>query len=88
VVNPREGYIRALYTLSKSTPPDVWEKFKEALTVYVSDQIEKVIGSAPSADIQIAVGYVRYMREFRDEVKNIDDAIRKMDKEKNRGQQT
>lgn len=83
-MNAREAYLRALYTVSKSTPPEVWESFKEALTVYVSDQIEKVIGSAPSQDIQIAVGYVRYMREFRDEVKGIDDAIRKMDKEKQR----
>ena len=83
-MNAREGYLRALYTVSKNTPPDVWDKFKEALTVYVSDQIEKVIGSAPSQDIQIAVGYVRYMREFRDEVKDIDNAIRKMDKEKQR----
>lgn len=81
-MNARETYIRALYTLSKSTPPEVWEKFKEALTVYVSDQIEKTIGSAPSQDILIAVGYVRYMREFRDEVKNIDAVIQKMDKEK------
>lgn len=81
-MNSREGYIRALYLLSKNTPPDVWEKFKEALTVYVSDQIEKVIGSAPSQDIPIAVGYARYMREFRDEVKNIDALMQKMDKEK------
>ena len=44
-MNAREGYLRALYTVSKNTPPDVWDKFKEALTVYVSDQIEKVIGA-------------------------------------------
>ena len=81
-MNQREAYLRTLYALSKSTPPDMWEQFKEALSVYVSDQIEKVIGSAPSQDIQIAVGYVRYMREFRDEVKNIDELVRKMDKER------
>jgi hypothetical protein len=81
-MNPREEYLRTLYAVSKTVPPEVWEKFKSALSTYVSDQIEKVIGSAPSADIQIAVGYVRYMREFRDEVKNIDAHIQKMDKEK------
>lgn len=83
-MNAREEYLRSLYAVSKTTPPEVWVKFKEALSVYVSDQIEKVIGSAPSADIQIAVGYVRYMREFRDEVKNIDEHMKKMDKEKQR----
>jgi actin-like ATPase involved in cell morphogenesis len=83
-VNQREAYLRALYALSKNVPPEVWDKFKESLIVYVSDQIEKVIGSAPSQDIQIAVGYVRYMREFRDEVKNIDTLIQKMDREKQR----
>ena len=81
-MNQREAYLRSLYMLSKSTPPDVWEKFKESLSAYVSDQIEKVIGSAPSQDIQIAVGYVRYMREFREEIKNIDALVQKMDREK------
>jgi hypothetical protein len=81
-MNSREAYLRTLYAVSKTVPPEVWEKFKETLTVYVSDQIEAVIGSAPSADINIAVGYVRYMREFRNEVKGIDALIQKMDKEK------
>jgi hypothetical protein len=81
-MSAREEYLRTLYTVSKNTPPEMWEKFKVALSVYVSDQIEKVIGSAPSQDVLIAVGYARYMREFRDEVKNIDTLIQKMDKEK------
>ena len=83
-MNPREAYLKTLYTVSKTVPPEVWEKFKEALSVYVSDQIEKVIGSAPSQDVLIAVGYARYMREFRDEVKGIDELMKKMDKEKQR----
>ena len=87
-MNPREEYLRTLYTLSKSTPPEMWEKFKLALTAYVADQIEKVIGSAPSQDVLIAVGYARYMREFRDEVKDIDALIRKMDREKEKGKAT
>ena len=81
-MNSREAYLKTLYTVSKTVPPEIWEEFKKTLTAYVSDQIEKVIGSAPSQDIQIAVGYVRYMREFRDEVKGIDALIQKMDKEK------
>ena len=84
----RDDYLRALYRLSKSCPPEAWENFRVALGSYVSDQIEKVIGSAPSGDVQIAVGYVRYMREFRDEVKNIETMYQKVDKERSKGQVT
>ena len=78
----REEYIRALFLLSKSTPPEIWSKFVVALGDYVSDQIERVVSNAPSADIHLAVGYVRYMREFRDEVKNIEVIYQKLDRTK------
>jgi hypothetical protein len=84
-MNPREAYLRTLYTVSKNTHPDVWIKFVEALSAYTQDQMERVITSVPTNEALLAIGMVRHMREFRDEVKNIDDAIRKMDKEKNKG---
>lgn len=87
-MNAREEYLRALYSLSKNTPPDVWMKFVNALTVYTQDQMERVVISAPTNEALVAIGMVRHMREFREEVKNIEEAHRKMDKEKNKGQPT
>lgn len=78
----REDYLRALYRLSKSTPPEVWEQFRMSLNIYASDQIERAITGTPVAEIHIAVGYARYMKEFRDEIRNIETIIQKMDKER------
>jgi hypothetical protein len=87
-VTEREAYIRALYALSKNVHPDVWVKFVEALSAYTQDQMERVITSVPTNEALLAIGMVRHMREFRDEVKNIDALYQKVDKEKNKGQPT
>jgi hypothetical protein len=84
----REAYIRALYAVSKSVHPDVWMKFVEALSAYTHDQMERVITSVPTNEALLAVGMVRHMREFRDEVKNIEMIYQKMDKEKEKGRAT
>ena len=80
-MNAREGYLRALYSVSKNVHPDVWIKFVEALSVYTQDQMERVVTSVPTNEALLAIGMVRYMREFRDEVKNIDIVYQKVDKE-------
>lgn len=82
-MTPREDYLRALFTVSKTTPPEVWTAFVNALTNYTWDQMERVITSAPTNDALIAIGMVRHMRELRDEIVNIEAIVRKMmDKEK------
>jgi hypothetical protein len=81
----RDDYLKALYTVSKTTPPEVWVNFVNALTTYTWDQMEKVVISVPTNEALVAIGMVRHMREFRDEVKDIEATVRKMDKERNRG---
>lgn len=81
----REDYLRALYTLSKTCPPEIWVNFVKALTTYTADQMERTVVSVPSGEALIAIGMVRHMREFRDEVRDVETIIRKMDKEKNKG---
>lgn len=84
-MNAREEYLKALYTVSKTVPPEIWANFVRVLTAYTLDQMERTVTSVPTNDALIAIGMVRHMREFRDEVKDIEATIRKMDKEKNRG---
>lgn len=87
-MNQREAYLRALYTISKNVHPDVWIKFVEALSAYTQDQMERVVTSVPTNEALLAIGMVRHMREFRDEVKNIDETIRKMDKDREKQRST
>jgi len=86
-MNAREVYIRALYSLSKNVHPDVWIKFVEALSNYTQDQMERVVTSVPTNEALVAIGMVRHMREFRDEVKGVDVIYQKMDRE-NKGKTT
>jgi hypothetical protein len=86
-MNAREAYIRSLYMVSKNVHPEIWIKFVEALSAYTQDQMERVITSVPTNEALLAIGMVRHMREFRDEVKNIDTINQKMDKE-NKGKVT
>jgi hypothetical protein len=80
-VTAKEEYVRALYTLSKSTPPEVWEKFVSALVLHSSERMEQLISAAALEDAQGIIGFVRCIREFRDEFKNIEATHQKMDKE-------
>ena len=76
----REEYIRALFQLSRNTHPETWERFVTTLTAYTMEHMEKVILNTPTLEAHIAIGYMRHMREFRDEVKTIDVLYEKMDK--------
>jgi hypothetical protein len=77
-VSSRNEYIRALFQVSKAVHPEVWTKFVKAIEVYTADQIERTITSVPTADALIAVGMVRHMREFRDEVIAIEKLYEKV----------
>ena len=78
----KEEYIRALYEVSKTTPPEVWQKFVSALIIYSFERMDQVVSSAHLEHAQAIIGYVRYMHEFREEIKNIDETYQKMGKER------
>lgn len=81
-MNAREEYIVALFQLSKSAHPEIWVRFVNALSDYVQDQMERTITSVPTNEALLAVGMVRHMREFRDEVKNIEMIYDKVTRER------
>lgn len=74
----RDEYIKALFHVSKNTPPDVWLSFMAAFRNYVEYDMERLIVSVPTNEALVSIGMCRRMREIRDDFSNIELLFKKI----------
>ncbi len=66
---PRNEFIRAAFSLSKSDPR-AWEEFMIAFDEYVKYELEKATAS-PSGEAQIILGMSRRLLDIRNDLRDI-----------------
>ena len=75
-MSAKTNYIEALYRLSKSCPPEVWDAYVKAFTAMVPEEMERSL-RAPVDEALIGVGWNRCLVDMRNDLHRLSEYEKK-----------